>query len=129
MQIYKLAMQRSILALLVDSLKVSHDLDFPEGPRTIDRMSIHEIEALTCYRNNPRIEALRGALSRLRNGRFGICPVCRNRIEWSLLFRDPAIQECPVCSGHESRTAGRSSRIRMSLPVEPVNMSNELSAP
>jgi RNA polymerase-binding transcription factor DksA len=129
MQIYKLAMQRSILALLVDSLKASNALDFPQWPRTIDRMSIHEIEALIYYRNNPRIDALRGALSRLRNGRFGICPVCRNRIDWSLLFQDPGVRECPVCSGHESRPAARPSGIPMSLPVEPLSVYNELSAP
>jgi RNA polymerase-binding transcription factor DksA len=128
MQIYKLAMQRSILARLVDCLKASNDLDFPKWPRTIDRISIHEIEALLCYRSTPRIEELRGALTRLRRGTFGICPVCRNRIEWSLLFRDPGVRACPGCSGHESWAAVRSSGIPSSLPMEPEALYSEHSS-
>ena len=97
MKIYRLVMRRSILALLIDRLKESHDLEFPEGSNAIDGISNYEIEALLSLRSDPRLDELRGALTRLENRTFGICIGCRTRIDWQLLLRDPCKRVCPDC--------------------------------
>jgi RNA polymerase-binding transcription factor DksA len=97
MQVYKLVMRRSILALLVDRLRASADLEFPEGTRAFDRISTFEIGALFYVRSDPALDELRGALTRLENGTFGICNKCKSRIGWSLLLRDPRKRVCPDC--------------------------------
>jgi RNA polymerase-binding transcription factor DksA len=103
MQVYKRVMRHSILALLVERLRASYDLEFPEGTQAIDRISIYEIDALLYFRNDAKLNELRGALTRLDNGTFGICIGCKNRIDWSLLLRDPGRRVCPDCD-NEFRT-------------------------
>jgi RNA polymerase-binding transcription factor DksA len=102
MQVYKLAMRRSILAQLVDRLRARHDVDFPKGTQAIDRISIHEIDSLLYFRRDARLDELRGALTRLDNGTFGKCIGCKSRISWPVLLRDPGIRVCPDCD-HEIR--------------------------
>jgi RNA polymerase-binding transcription factor DksA len=102
MKVYRLVMRRTIVALLVDRLKASHDLEFPSGTHALDGISNYEIEALLSVRNDPQIDELRGALDRLDNRTFGICIGCRTRIDWSLLLRDPCRRVCPDCE-HEFR--------------------------
>jgi RNA polymerase-binding transcription factor DksA len=97
MKVYRLVMRRSILALLIDRLKASHDLEFPDGGNAIDGISNYEIEALLSLRSDPRLDELRGALTRLENRTFGMCIGCRTRIDWQLLLRDPCRRVCPDC--------------------------------
>lgn len=97
MRAYKIVMRRSILTLLVDQLKASCDLDFPEGTKATDVITNREIDALLSFRSDPKLDELRGALTRLDNGTFGICIGCKNRIDRPLLFRDPGMRICPDC--------------------------------
>ena len=97
MKVYRVVMRRLIVSLLVDRLKVSHDLEFPAGTHAIDGITDYEIEALLSVRNDPKIDELRGALVRLENRTFGICIGCRSRIGWSLLLRDPCRRVCSDC--------------------------------
>jgi RNA polymerase-binding transcription factor DksA len=97
MKVYRFVMRRSIVALLVDRLKESHDLEFPSGSHALDEISNYEIEALLSIRSDPQIDELRRALDRLDNCTFGICIGCKRRIDWSLLLRDPCRRVCPDC--------------------------------
>jgi RNA polymerase-binding transcription factor DksA len=97
MKAYKVVMRRSILTLLVDHLRVSCDLDFPEGSGVIDVITNSEIDALLSFRSDPKLDELRGALTRLDNGTFGICIGCKNRIDRSFLVREPDKRLCPDC--------------------------------
>ena len=96
-KVYRLVMRRSIVALLVDRLRASHELEFPSGTHALDGISNYEIEELLSIRNDPRIDELRGALLRLDHRTFGACTRCKNRIGWSLLLRDPCRRVCPDC--------------------------------
>lgn len=97
MKVYRVVMRRSIVALLVDRLKESHDLEFPSGSHALDEISNYEIEALLSIRSDPQIDELRRAFDRLDNCTFGICIGCKRRIDWSLLLRDPCRRVCPDC--------------------------------
>jgi RNA polymerase-binding transcription factor DksA len=97
MKVYRLVMRRSIVALIIDRLKASHDIEFPEGSNAIDGISNYGIEALLSLRSDPRLDELRGALTRLDNRTFGICIGCRTRIDWQLLLPDPCRRVCPDC--------------------------------
>lgn len=97
MKVYRLVMRRTIVALLVDRLKASHDLEFPSGAHALDGISNYEIETLLSVRSDSQIDELRGALDRLDNRTFGICIGCKSRIDWSLLLRDPRRRVCPDC--------------------------------
>jgi hypothetical protein len=97
MKVYRLVMRRSIVALLVDRLRASHDLEFPSGTHALDGISAYEIEALLSVRSDPQIDELRGALERLENRTFGICIACKSRIDWSILLRNPCRRICPEC--------------------------------
>jgi RNA polymerase-binding transcription factor DksA len=97
MKVYRLVMRRAILALLIDRLKESHDLEFPSGAQAIDGISEYEVETLLSIRSDPKIDELRGALTRLDNRTFGVCIGCKTRIDWSLLFRSPCRRVCSDC--------------------------------
>jgi RNA polymerase-binding transcription factor DksA len=97
MKVYRLVIRRSIIALLVDRLKASHDLEFPSGAHALDGISNYEIETLLSVRSDPQIDELRGALDRLDNRTFGICIGCKSRMDWSLLLRDPCRRVCRDC--------------------------------
>ncbi len=97
MKVYRQVMRRSILALLVERLRGSHDIEFPEGSQALEGITEYEIEALLSIRSDPRLDELRGALTRLENRTFGICVGCRSRIDWSLLLREPLRRVCPDC--------------------------------
>jgi len=60
MKVYRLVMRRSIVALIIDRLKASHDIEFPEGSNAIDGISNYGIEALLSLRSDPRLDELRG---------------------------------------------------------------------
>ena len=97
MKVYRLVMRRSIVALLVERLKASHDLDLPRGTHALDGITDYEIEALLSVRSDPQIDELRRALERLDNRAFGICIGCKSRIDWSALLQDPCRRVCPDC--------------------------------
>jgi hypothetical protein len=104
MQADKREMRRSILSLLLDRLRATYELELPELSRGIDELSMYELKALLCFRSDSKLDELRGALTRLDNGRFGICIGCKKRIDWSLLLSDPGRRVCPDCEG-ELRTS------------------------
>lgn len=97
MQIYKLALRRSIIALLIDRLSATLDLDFPDGTRAVDGISMYEIDAVLSFMSDRKLDELRDALTRLDVGTFGKCVRCKSRIDWSLLLRDPVRRFCPDC--------------------------------
>jgi RNA polymerase-binding transcription factor DksA len=97
MKVYRLVMRRAIVGLLIDRLKASHDLEFPEGSHAIDGISNYEIEALLSLGGDPKLDELHGALTRLDNRTFGICTGCRTRIDWQLLLCDPCRRACLEC--------------------------------
>ena len=97
MKVYRHVMRRSIVALLVERLKASHDLEFSSGTHALDGITDYEIEALLSVRSDPQIDELRRALERLDNRAFGICIGCKSRIDWSALLQDPCRRVCPDC--------------------------------
>jgi RNA polymerase-binding transcription factor DksA len=58
-----------------------------------------EIHALMAFRNDPILEELRGALSRVDNGTFGICLGCKRTMAPALLTNDPMRRFCFECEG------------------------------
>jgi hypothetical protein len=97
MKVYRLAMRRSIMALMVDRLRDCFNIELPGGIRSIDGFSSHEISSLLSLGSDPKLEELSSALARLEKGTFGKCTGCKTWIGWSLLLRDPARRVCPEC--------------------------------
>ena len=103
MQADKYAMRRSILSFLLDRLRGTYELELHDLTQGIDDLSMCELDALLSFRSDSKLEELRGALTRLDNGKFGICIGCKNRIDWSILLSDPGRRVCPGCEGELSK--------------------------
>ena len=109
MQADTYAMRRSILFLLLDRLRRAYELELHDLAQGIDDLSMYELNALLSFRSDPKLEELRGALTRLDNGEFGICIRCKNRIDLSVLLSDPGRRVCPGCEGELSRPIPKGS--------------------
>jgi len=100
----KRAMRRVILSSLYDQLKTQYTIEWSRESFVGGHLSLPQIDAVLAFKSDPRLEELRGALSRLESGTFGVCCCCKSAINERLLESDPARRFCPLC---ESRFSHR----------------------
>jgi RNA polymerase-binding transcription factor DksA len=90
-------MRITILSRLWEHLKDEYSLEFPRSTFVSGRNSDGEIDAILAFKSDPRLDELRGALSRLKNGTYGTCIRCKRQISQAALDSDPAQRLCPDC--------------------------------
>jgi RNA polymerase-binding transcription factor DksA len=92
-----LVFRTAILSSLFEHLRAHYDVEPEMG--SIDRVAgdHSSIESLLAFRSDPKLEALRGALTRLDNGSFGMCLKCKSPITDAKLADDVTIRLCPSC--------------------------------
>ena len=98
-------MRCTILSNLFTHLKANYDFERPEDSFMSGQISDHEIDILLAFKSDSRLGELRGALSRLENGTYGICIGCKKIISQADLDVDPTRRICAACEkGFSQRT-------------------------
>jgi len=91
------AMRRAVLLRLFSHLKPHFNFELPENVDSLGAISDQEIDALLSFRSDYELDELRGALTRIENGTYGICLSCKRLLRQALLDREPTRRLCPEC--------------------------------
>ena len=99
--------RHDILVRLYTHLREQYTISLPEFSPLEERISIHQLDAMLAFKSDPRLEELRAALDRLRDGTFGLCLGCKEEIDDDALDIDPARRMCSRCERVYSHVAPR----------------------
>lgn len=101
----KRAMRRAVLSEMFDVLDHVYGVDVPRDQFVEGVLSLHEIDGILSFKTDPRLDDLRGALSRIEEGTFGVCIGCKRPIGAHQLHRDPARRMCNICEREFNKPA------------------------
>jgi RNA polymerase-binding transcription factor DksA len=90
-------MWRVILGQLHTHLEEHYSIVLPEEIQSDDPVSLHQLDAILSFKSDPRLDELRGALDRVKNGTFGFCLGCKEEIQDELMDVDPLRRLCVRC--------------------------------
>ncbi len=93
----KRVMRRLILSRLYDHLHDQYADLYPREMFLNGELSLHQLDAILAFKNDPVLEELRSALKRLDQGTFGICLGCKRPISQDVLDKDPTQRICSMC--------------------------------
>jgi len=109
------ALRRVILGRLFDHLREQYGIELPREAFVESDPSLRRIDELLAFKSDLRIGELRSALGRLEEGTYGLCVVCKARIQAELLLDDPARRCCPACEKRLSHAAIHSQHSSLQL--------------